>query len=162
MVEFDAYAADCRVHGRIELAEYRLSDQLNGAMELVIRDARIEDLADGHVVAIPELTVGREEVCAVVANGPRGDETRRLNTRTTHVRVEVGPYRIEGWVHSPPAGDPFASVLRRGAWVPLTDVIVFYARSREDFRERVSTLLVNRHLMRSFRAVEEAGLDIPG
>ena len=67
------------------------------------------------------------------------------------MQVEVGPYRIEGHVHSPPGGNPFASILRRGAWVPLTSVSVFYIRSAEVVRDRVPTLLANRHLMVTFR-----------
>lgn len=153
MFDIDAYAADCRVHGQVELTDSRLSDQLNGSVELLVRDVRIEDLGDGHVVVMPEITVGHEELCAVVASGPRGDEARRLTTKTSHVEVDIGPYRIVGWVHSPRGGDPFGSVLRRGAWVPLTDVSVSYLRSGEEVRDRVPTLLVNRHLMRTFRAV---------
>jgi hypothetical protein len=151
MVEFDGYAADCRLWGLIELAEGRFSDWLNQSVELQIRDAHIEDLADGHVVVMPELTVAHEELCAVVASGPRGDAARRLTTRTIRVEVEIGPYRVEGWVHGPRAGDPFASVLRRATWVPLTDAIVMYRRGEEDVREKVTTLLVNRHLMLLFR-----------
>ncbi len=106
MVEIDAYAADCRVHGQVELEEGRLSDQLNRAPELLIRDARLEGLDDGHVVEISEVTIAREELCAVVVSGPRGDVARRLHTRTTRVEVEVGPYRVEGRVHGTPASEP--------------------------------------------------------
>jgi hypothetical protein len=35
--------------------------------------------------------------------------------------------------------------------VPLTDAIVMYRRGEEDVREKVTTLLVNRHLMLLFR-----------
>ena len=160
MIELDAYAADCRVHGQVEFGEGRLSDQLNRTLELHIRDARLEDLGDDHVVAMPELTVGHEEICAVVASGPRGDVARRLNTRTTRVEVEVGPYRVVGRVHGPPTADPFASALRRAAWVPLTEATVMYHRGADDVSEEVTTLLVNRHLMRSFR-VFEASLNLP-
>jgi hypothetical protein len=151
MVELDAYAADCRVWGQVDLAEGRFSDFLNNTSELQILDAHIEGLADGHVVTMPFLTVAHEEICAVVAHGPRGDEARRLTTRTVRVEVEIGPYRVEGMVHGPRAGDPFASVLKRATWVPLTQAIVMYRRCEEDARERVPTLLVNRHLMRLFR-----------
>lgn len=161
MVEFDAYAADCRVYGHVELAEGRLSDQLNHTLELHIRDARLVGLADGHVVAMPELTVTHEELCAVVASGPRGDAERRLNTRTTRVEAQVGPYRIVGRVHGPQTSDPLDLVLRRAAWVPLTEVTVTYRRGADDVKEAVTTLLVNRHLMRSLQAVQEAGLDVP-
>ena len=112
MVDFDAYASDCRVYGQLELGAGRLSDQINGTEELHILDARLEDLADGHIVAMPELSVGHEELCAVVATGPRGDPARRLNTRTARVEVEVGPYRVVGRVHGPPTADPMARALR--------------------------------------------------
>jgi hypothetical protein len=160
VVEFYAYAADCRLHGQVELVEARLSDQLNSTGEVLIRDAELEDLADGHVVAMPELTVGHEEICAVVASGPRGDAARRLNTRTAFVEVEVGPYRVLGRVHGPPTADPFASVLRRAAWLPLTDATVTYRRGPDEVTDNVTTLLVNRLLIRTFR-VAEASSNLP-
>ena len=159
MVEIYAYAADCLLYGHVESGEGRLSDQLNSTQELHLRDAQIEDLADGHVVAIPELTVERDELCAVIASGPRGDGTRRLNTRTARVELEVGPYRVVGRVHGPPTADPFASILRRAAWVPLTEATVTYRRGGEDMSDTVATLLVNRHRMHSFR-VAEASSDL--
>ena len=151
MVDLDAYAADCRVYGHVDLGEGRMSDELNNTLELHIEDALLEDLGDGHVVAMPELTVEHGELCAVVASGPRGDAARRLTTKTPRVEVETGAYRIVGWIHAPRAADPFASVLKRGAWVPLTQATVTYRRGSEDVSDRVATLLVNRHLMRSFR-----------
>ena len=162
MVELDAYAADCRVHGQVELDEGRLSDQLDRTPELYIRDARLEDLADGHMVAMPELTVARDELCAVVASGPRGEAARRLHTRTTRAEVEVGPYRIAGRVHGTPASDPLGLAMRRAAWVPLTEATVTYRCGAEDVSEEVTTILVNRLLMRSFRAVEVPVSTFPG
>ena len=160
MVEIYAYAADCRLYGNVELGEGRLSDQLNSTQELNLRDARLEDLADGHAVAMPQLTVAHEELCAVIASGPRGDGARRLNTRTARVELEVGPYRVVGRVHGPPTGDPFASVLRRAAWLPLTEATVTYRLGGRDMSDAVATLLVNRHKMHSFR-VADASSDGP-
>lgn len=161
MVEIDAYAADCRVHGQVEREEGRLSDQLNRAPELLIRDARLEGLDDGHVVEMSQITIARDELCAVVVSGPRGDVARRLHTRTTRVEVEVGPYLVEGLVHGTPASEPLGVVLRRVAWVPLTEATVMYRCGANDVSEDMATLLVNRNLMRSFRALKEAGLDFP-
>jgi hypothetical protein len=151
MVELDAYAADCRLYGQIDLAEGRMSDQFNDTAELLVLNARVQDLGDGHVVDLPELRVERDELCAIVVEGPRGDAARRLTTKTTPVEVDIGPYRILGMVHGPRGGDPFGAVLRRGAWVPLTQANVLYVRGGEDVRDRVPVLLVNRHLMRTFR-----------
>lgn len=161
MAELDAYAADCRLYGQFELVEGRLSDQLNRTPELLIRDARLEDLVDGHVVAMPELAVASDELCAVVASGPRGDAARRLHTVTARVEAEVGPYLVVGWVHGTAASEPMGSALRRGAWVALTDATVTYRFGADEVRERIETLLVNRHLMRSFRALEEVRVILP-
>ena len=161
MVEIDAYAADCRVHGQVEVGEGRLSDQLNRTPDLLIRDARLEGLDDGHLVEMSEIAIARDELCAVVVSGPRGDVARRLHTRTTHVEVEVGPYLVEGRVHGTPASEPLAVFLRQLAWVPLTEATVKYRCGAGDVSEEMATLLVNRHLLRSFRAVKEARLSFP-
>ena len=158
MVEIDAYAADCRVHGQVELGEGRLSDQLNRTPDLLIRNARLEGLADGHMVEISELTIARDELCAVVGGGPRGDVARRLHTRTTHVEVEVGPYHVDGRVHGTPASEPLGVILRQVAWVALTEATVKYHCGADDVSDEMATLLVNRLLVRSFRAIKEAGL----
>ena len=159
MVEFDAYAADCRVHGQVEVGEGRLTDHLDHAAELLVRDARLEGLADGRMVSMPELTVARDELCAVVASGPRGETARRLHTQTRLVEAEVGPYLVVGRVHGTPTSQPLGVALRR-AWVPLTEATVMYRCGGGDVREEMTTLLVNRDRMRSFRAVEQASLDL--
>src|ERR1035437_4654219 len=103
-----------RSSGRPRLGgEGRLSDQLNRTPDLLIRDARLEGLDDGQLVDMSEVTIARDELCAVVVSGPRGDVARRLHTRTTHVEVEAGPYLVEGWVHGTPASEPLAVFLRQ-------------------------------------------------
>lgn len=150
MVELDAYATDCRVLGQVELVG-RLADALNGSRQIRVCGARVEDLGDGHVLEEPDLAVMAEELCAVVATGPRGEQSRRLVTRTTPVLVEIGPYRIVGMVHSPRAGDPFGDILRRGPWVALTEATVLYVKVGQVVSDRIPALLVNRALMQTFR-----------
>jgi hypothetical protein len=161
MIALEAYAADCRLIGLVDLGDVRLTDFLNATAELRLRDARLESLADGHVMETPELTVARDELCAVVASGPRGDVARRLRTRATQVVVDLGPYHIVGAIHGTPASDPLSGVLRRAAWVPLTDVTVTYRRGPDSVSDDVATLLVNRNLANSFRAVDEASVVLP-
>ena len=161
MAEFDAYALDCRVHGRVELGEGRLSDQLAHIQELLVSDARLEDLADGHHVELPELTIDRAELCAVVASEPQGDRSRRLHTWTTRVVVEVGPYRVDGRVHGRAGSTPLGLSLQRQPWVPLTDARVEYHCGADEVVEEMATLLINRELMRSYRAVDEVGVVPP-
>lgn len=161
VIELDAYAADCRLFGLVDLGDGRLTDFLNATPELRIRDARLESLADGHVMEAPELMVARDELCAVVASGPRGDTARRLRTHTTRVVVDLGPYQIVGSVHGTPASDPLGAAFRRAAWVPLTDVTVTYRRGLDSVSDNVATMLVNRNVASSFRAVEEASVAFP-
>ncbi len=161
VIELDAYAADCRLFGLVDLGDGRLTDFLNATPELRIRDARLESLADGHVMETSELTVARDELCAVVASGPRGDAGRRLRTHTTRVVVDLGPYQIVGSVHGTPASDPLGVALRRAAWVPLTDVTVTYRRGLDSVSDDVATVLVNRNVASSFRVVEEASVVLP-
>ena len=161
MIELDAYAVDCRLFGLVDPGDGRLTDFLNSAPELRVQDARLESLADGHVMEAPELTVACDELCAVVGSGPRGDAARRLRTHATRVVADLGPYQVVGLVHGTPASDPLATALRRAAWVPLTDVTVTYRRGPDSVSDDVATLLINRTLASSFRAIEEASVVLP-
>jgi len=161
VIELEAYAADCRLFGRVDLGDGRLTDLLNATPELRIADARLESLDDGHVVETPEITVASDELCAVVASGPRGEAARRLRTHAIRVAVDLGPYQVVGLVHGTPASDPLATALRRAAWLPLTDVTITYRRGPDSVSDEVATLLVNRTRASSFRAVEEASVLLP-
>lgn len=161
VVALEAYAGDCRLFGQVDFGDGRVTDFLNASPDLSIRDARLESLADGHVTEAPELTVARDELYAVVANGPRGDAARRLRTHATRVEVDLGPYQVVGAVHGTPASDPLGAVLRRASWVPLTDVVVVYRFGQDPVKDDVATLVVNRNLATSFRAVELASAILP-
>jgi hypothetical protein len=161
MIALDAYAADCRVTGQVDIGEARMTDVLNSSPELQIQDARLESLNNRRIVELPELTVEYDELCAVVANGSRGDAERRLRTRATRVEVDLGPYHVEGAVHGTPASDPVIASFRRGSWVPLTEVTVTYQAGDDAQTDTVSTLIVNRDLATLFRAIEEKQVLLP-
>ena len=161
MTFLDAYAADCRVYGEVEIGKARMTDALNASPMLHIQDARLESLSDRRIVDAPELTVAYDELCAVVANGSRGELERRLRTRTTRVEVDMGPYHIEGAVHGTPASDPVIAAFRRGNWVPLTDVTVNYTAGEDSQSDKITTLVVNRDLATLFRAIEEKSVLLP-
>jgi hypothetical protein len=161
MIDLEAYAADCRLFGRVDLGDGRLTDLLNASVDLVVQDARLESLVDGHVMESPELAVARDELYAVVASGPRGDVARRVRTHATRVVVDLGPYQIVGLVHGTPASDPLGLALRRATWMPLTDVAVMYRRGEESMSDEVATLLVNRTLATSIRPVDEPDVSLP-
>ena len=161
MVELEAFAGDCRVRGRIEIGDRRMTDTLNATAELVIQDARLESLDDGRVVEMPELSIDRDELYAVVAAGSRGDPGRRVRTHARRVGIEIGPYHVEGAVHGTPASDPLESALRRAPWVPLTEVTVRYERGGQAASEEIATLVVNRGFASSFQLIEEPSVLLP-
>jgi len=161
VLDVDAYAADCRLFGRADLGDGRLTDKLNATRELNIEGVRLESLDDGHAVDADEITVTTDELCAVVASGPRGEPARRLHTHTTRVVVGLGPYVVVGLVHSTPASDPLSLALRRTAWLPLTEATVTYRRGLDEVTDEVETLIVNRTLATLFRAVEKEAALLP-
>jgi hypothetical protein len=162
VIDFDAFAADCRLRGRLDLTGPRMTDLLNAAPGLTVVDARLESLEDGHEVQVPEVVVERSDLCAVAGTGPRGDESRRLHTNSVRVGIDVPPYRVEGYLHSTPASDPLGAVLRRSPWVPLTDAVIRWARGTETREERRDVLIVNREQVVSMRPIVEELALLPG
>jgi hypothetical protein len=155
-VGFVAFAEDCRLRGRVRLTAARLTEMLNGSDPLALFDVDVDVLADGRTEQVGDLAVEREELCAVVVDGPRGDPSRRVHTRTTRVLIDVGPYHIGAELHGTPASEPMQTILRRPAFVPVTDATLTYRLGDQEVSEEIPALLVNRLLARSFSPAEKA------
>jgi hypothetical protein len=162
VIDFDAFAADCRLRGRLDLTGPRITDLLNAAPGLTVVDACLESLEDGHEVQVPEVVVERADLWAVAGTGPRGDPSRRLRTNSVRVGMDLSPYWVEGYVHSTPASDPLGAVLRRSPWVPLTDAVVRWSRGAETIEESREVLIVNREHVASMRPIVEELALLPG
>lgn len=155
-IEFVGYAGDCRIFGRLPSLGERLTDLLNAGQRIVVRDAHLESLADGHIVTVPLAEIEREELCAVVATGPRGARQHRIRTSTERIRVDIGPYIVLGTIHAPPEVDPVGTVLRREMMVPLTNATIAYTLAGRQQVEDVGTVIVNRMLADSLLPIAEA------
>jgi len=141
-IAFTAYADDCTVRGEIALGADRLSDLLSSTTEYEVRAAAFTALDDGHVVQTDSAAILRDDLCMVVATGPRGRAERRLWTRQHPVRARVGPYVVLGYLHAPPTIDPMHTMDRR-AIVALTSCVVGYAEGTTPVWVENDTLLVN-------------------
>jgi hypothetical protein len=163
-VEFVGFAEDCRVEGKVDLPGVRLADLLNRQETITIRDCVVTSTADGHAQAFDELEVSRDELEIVVANGPRGDPSRRLATRPAGVAMQLGPYSAAGFMHGPPAANPVRGFYNRPVMVALTDAILEYRFCSEPVEERFGTVLINRHRADSLHLLEgwTAGQMPPG
>jgi hypothetical protein len=145
-VDFVAYAEDCVLSGRVELAADRLSDLINAHEQLELSNVLVEALTGGSAFEVRDLAIRRDEVLVVHATGPRGRRDRRQRTRQHPIVAKVGPYEVRGYVHALPGADPIASLRRRRPMVPLTDAVIEYVVGPDPIRRRVSTLLFNREL----------------
>lgn len=141
-IPFTAYADDCTVRGEIALGADRLSDLLSSTTEYEVRGAAFRALDDGHVVQADSVAVLRDDLCLVVASGPRGRADRRLWTRQHPVRARVGPYTVLGYLHAPPTIDPLRTTDRRPI-VALTNCVVGYSEGHQPVWVESDTLLIN-------------------
>jgi hypothetical protein len=143
-IELVAFTEDCRVSGRIQLDSDRLSDTLNGHREYLLCDVLVESLADGRSIHADEVPINRDELLAVLADGPRGNPSRRTHTVVYPVTVTAGPYVIHGNLHSLPGAEPLAAVRRRLPMVPLSGAWLEYLSGDVLQVSSCGTIVVNR------------------
>jgi hypothetical protein len=147
------FAEGCRVEGRIFLEDARLADLLNRQRTIVVKDARVVHTDDGHSQEFDELELLRDELEVVVANGPRGDPKRRLDTLASCVSMKLGPYSAEGFVHSPQSTPTAWALDQEPAMVALTDAVLEYRFCDKPVSEWFRTLLVNQAVASGAREI---------
>ena len=155
IIRFVAYGDRHRVFGWIQLRADRLTDMLDAHEALHLTDVRIERLDDGTTPSMEEIIIGRRELVAVQATGPRGDSSRRHPTSRHRIAVESGDYRIAGYLHADPGLDPMASIAARPAMVPLTDAWIEYWAAGELRHRSEGTIIVNREKADRIRVVTD-------
>jgi len=143
-IQFVAFTEDCLVSGHIQLDSDRLSDTLNAHQELQLCDVLVESLEDGRSVHADEVPLARDELLAVLTDGPRGDPARRIRTLSHPVTFKVGPYLIRGNLHALPGMEPLASARRRRPMIPLSDAWIEYRSSGTTQVSLAGTIVVNR------------------
>jgi hypothetical protein len=140
-LEFRAYADDYTVGGATEFHGDRLADFIDAVDELDVQGVTVQALEDGRRHELPAATIPRDELCMVVATGPRGRSDLRLRTRAFPMRAEVGPYAVCGYFHVPATSDPFA-VARHRRVVALRPVKIAYEVGGQRVEEEHDTLLL--------------------
>ena len=144
-VVFRAYAGDSLVDAYVELPNgKRLTDYLNEVDLLSLSQVRLTALDDGRIVEAAELPISTTEIHAVQATDSGGHLEHRIRTRSSEVEIVVGPYRVQGYIHGPTAGDPLASLSRRGEMVPVTSAKIGYMIAGQLRVDDCDALIVNR------------------
>jgi hypothetical protein len=145
-VPFSGYADDCTLSGEVRLDADRLSDFLSSTAAFEVDRVVARALDDGRIIESETAALLRDELCIVLATGPRGRPERRVWTRQLPVRVQVGPYVVLGYLHAPPTIDPIKSNERR-AVVPLTSSVIQYTVAGQPMLEALDVaLLVGRRI----------------
>jgi hypothetical protein len=150
MIEFSAWAEDCRLFGSLELDGDRLSDMLNLYEELVLVDVLAQGLDGGAISEIAELSINRDEILLVEASGPRGNPGRRRHMRPVPISVQLGDFGVRGDVHVTPGADPMVALTRRPPMVPLTHAQLTHRDVLQPLsHDTDATVLFNWHLVTS-------------
>ena len=161
-IDFVGYSDDCTVEGRVELECPRLADMLNDRPTILVHDAVLVSTTDGHRTSFDEIEIERGELGIVVASGPRGHPQRRLATRPSEVKVKLGPYSAAGYMHFPATANPVTSMNRRPVMIAITEAVLEYDYCEEPVSESYTTILINRELAISLRAVTNPAGIQPG
>jgi hypothetical protein len=157
LVDLIGYAGDCLIRGHLDLRAERLTDQLHDDPAVRLTDVVLEGLVDGRRVAVPEFVIRREDLCAVVAVGPRGARRLRIATTPHRLQAQIGPYTVLGRLHAPPGTDAIRSFAERDLMVPLTDATIAYVVAGIVEVRDVPTLIINRELASWLRDAEGPG-----
>jgi hypothetical protein len=160
-IDFMAFAADCTVTGKMTMFGERLTDFLNGQERFRVHHLECESLEDGHRAAVDSLSLERDDLLAVVATGPRGNEKQRVTLQTNRLQVSIGPYLILGRIHTKPGADAVASVMKRDPMIPLTQATIAYEVAGSIVARDIPTIIVNRLLVDWISPTTEAATVFP-
>jgi len=160
-IDFMAFAADCTVTGKMTMFGERLTDFLNGQERFRVHHLECESLEDGHRAAVDSMSLERNDLLAVVATGPRGNEKQRVTLQTNRLQVSIGPYLILGRIHTKPGVDAVASVMKRDPMIPLTHATIAYEVAGSIVARDLPTIIVNRLLVDWISPTTEAATLFP-
>jgi len=160
-VEFQGFAGDCTIAGRITMFGERLSDFLNGQERFLLHHVECESLEDGHKARVDSISLERDDLLAIVGTGPRGSEKQREHRDVQRMQLSIGPYTILGRLHVQPGRDPMASVLQREPMIPLTNATIAYSVSGAIVVRDLGTLIVNRRQVDWITATAEEASIFP-
>jgi hypothetical protein len=162
LAPFIGYALGRRLIGYVECESGRLTDVLNRADSIVVRETFVENLADGTVVNLGDCEASRSDLYAVEANGSRGEAARRIHTIRHRLQVQLGPYSALGQLHSLPGQMPLPYLHARGPMIPLSDATIGFTSNGGLQLRDVGTLIVNRDKLDWVRANDDEAAAFPG
>ncbi len=162
LIPFVGYALSRRFIGYVECEGERLTDLLNRADCIVVREAFVESFDDDTVSNLGDGEVDRSILYAVEAGDGHGDGVRRIHTVRHRLQVQLGPYSALGLLHASAGQMPLPYLSSRGPMVPLSDATLGFSRRGVTHLRDVGTLIVNRDLLDWVRASDDDAMAFPG
>jgi hypothetical protein len=162
LVPFIGYALGSRFIGYVESEGERLTDMLNRAESIVVRETFVESFDNDTVTNLGDGEVDRSILYAVEASGGRGEAARRIHTIRHRLQVQLGPYTALGLLHALPGQIPLPYLHSRGPMIPLSDVTLGFTNRGAMILKDVDTLIVNRDMLDWVRANELDAVAFPG
>ena len=162
LIPFIGYAIGRRLIGHVECEGERLTDLLNRAESIVVRETYLENFEDDTVTNLGDGEVDRSILYAVEASDSRGETTRRIHTIRHRLQVQLGPYTALGLLHSLPGQMPLPYLHARGPMIPLSDATIGFASRGSLQMSDVGTLIINRDMLDWVRANEDEAAAFPG
>jgi hypothetical protein len=162
LAPFIGYALGRRFIGYVECDSGRLTDVLNRAESIVVRETFVENLADGTVDNLGDCEVSRADLYAVEASDSRGEAARRIHTVRHRLQVQIGPYSALGQLHSLPGQMPLPYLQARGPMIPLSEATIGFTSNGGLQLRDVGTLIVNRDKLDWVRANDDEAAAFPG
>ncbi|MFL5777809.1 MAG: hypothetical protein ACJ761_02595 [Chloroflexota bacterium] len=158
-IRVDAYTALGMGSGDLVGSE-RIRDALEIDGRVVLSGVTWQDLTDGWPREIPELAVPADDVLVIVA-----DDTPIVPVHSVwhRLRVEAGPYLMEGELPTQPGFDPGRSLTRPSGPFVLIRHVSLSLRERPDLGAvEVDHALVNRYTVDEAESDLELSFFFPG
>jgi hypothetical protein len=158
-IDFSAYADDYTVRGEVTLEGDRLADWLETAHDIDVTNLKVRALDDGREHHLPTAQIRREELCAVVATGPRGRADRRVRTRAYPMRIAIGTYSVVGYFQALPTADPW-TMLQRRQIVALSPARIRFEMAGQPVEETHGALLLMRTKIDTFDEASDSDVGL--
>jgi hypothetical protein len=138
----------------------RLRDGLEATVELVVEDATVVALDEGNPQSAGALAIPIDDLLLVAADDDAGGP---IHCAWHRIRLEGGPYEIEGELSTMPGFDPGRALTRpTGTFVLLRDVVVRLLGQPDAGELRHDHALVNRYTIDAVEADLMLGFFFPG
>jgi hypothetical protein len=132
-----------------EVRADRLTDALNSMEPIALTNVRLMSLATLGERTAAHHVVPPMELLIVAVAGPRGNPKRRMRVIPHAVVLTIGPYRVEGIIHTALGAHPTSGIHHRLPMVPITDAKVSYALLGRPIVDVLDAIVINRNALSS-------------